>query len=134
MQMPVCNLFLHQQLAILPPAQFPADLALPDRATQPEIFDIAIGAAGVGVRSVCAIPRMQAAGGGYPGSAGNVANIVACALAVILGVVLAIKAGRRQAAVARSETRILFFIFALQSLFQLLSTGEALFLLRNTSN
>lgn len=120
--MPVCNLFLRQQITLLDPARFPSALALPNRNTDPQAFDVAIAAAGVGVRYVCALPRMGSVGG-YPGSAGNTANIVCCIVAVILGLALAFMAGRRQAAVARWEMRAFFIIFALQSLFQLLSTG-----------
>lgn len=123
LQMSVCNLFLKQQITVLPPSSYPSALALPDRSSSPQAFDIAISAAGVGLRSACAIPRMASVGG-YPGSAGNVANIVCCSIAVILGVYLALMAGRRQAAVARWEVRAFFIVFALQYLFQLLSTGE----------
>ena len=121
-QMPVCSLFLHQQLSLLQPSQYQSALALPDRAANPAIYDIAIASAGLGVRSVCAIPRMGSVGG-FPGSAGNAANIVLCAIGVLVGVFLALKAGKRQAAVARWEIRAFFIIFALQCLFQLLSTG-----------
>ena len=113
---------LKQQITRLASSSFPPSLALPDRAADPPGFKVAIASAGIGVRAVCAIPRMSAAGG-YPGSAGNVANILCCALAVILGVVLAFSAGRRQAAVARWEMRAFFTIFALENLFQLLATG-----------
>jgi len=121
--MSVCNLFLKQQVTLLPPSDYPSALALPDRSTSPEAFNVAIAAAGVGVRYACAIPRMASVGG-YPGSAGNVANIVACAIAVLVGLYFAFMAGKRQAAVARWEVRAFFIVFALQYLFQLLSTGS----------
>lgn len=121
--MPVCSLFLKQQLTLLPPSQYPSALALPDRSTEPEAFKVALSSAGLGLRSVCAIPRMSSAGG-YPGSAGNTPNIVLCIFAIILGIVLAFLANKRAAAVARWEIRAFFAIFALQYFFQLLSTGE----------
>ena len=121
--MPVCNLLLRQQISRLAHSSFPTDLALPDRSADPGGFNLAIASAGVGVRAVCAIPRMSNVGG-YPGSAGNVANIVCCALAVLLGVSLALTAGSRQAAVARREMQAFFIIFALQNVFQMLDTGK----------
>ena len=121
-QMPVCSLFLRQQLNLLPPASYPGALALP---SDPQLLQIALASAGVGVRAVCALPRMASAGG-YPGSAGNAANIAFCALGIIVGVYFAFRAGRRQAAVGRAEMRIFFAIFALQCLFQILSTGSFL--------
>jgi hypothetical protein len=121
--MPVCSLFLKQMITLLPPSQYPSALALPDRSTSPAAFQYAIDSAGLGVRAVCAIPRMGSAGG-YPGSAGNTPNIVACIAAIILGIVLARLASKRAAAVARWEIRTFFIVYALQYFFQLLSTGE----------
>lgn len=121
--MPVCSLFLKQQITLLSPSQYPSALALPDRSTEPEAFEIALSSAGLGVRAVCAIPRMASAGG-YPGSVGNTPNIIACIVALILGVVLAVLASKRAAAVARWEIRAFFIVFSLQYLFQILSTGE----------
>lgn len=122
--MPVCSLFLKQQITLLQPSQYPSALALPDRSSEPLAFDVAIASAGVGVRAVCALPRMASAGG-YPGSAGNAPNIVACIFAIILGITLAVLASKRAAAVARWEIRAFFIVFSLQYLFQLLSTGES---------
>lgn len=121
--MPVCSLFLKQQLTLLSPSQYRSALALPDRSVEPEAFDIALSSAGLGVRAVCALPRMGSTGG-YPGSAGNAPNIVACIFAIILGIVLASLASKRAAAVARWEIRTFFIVFSLQYLFQLLSTGK----------
>ncbi|KAK9896071.1 hypothetical protein P389DRAFT_74223 [Cystobasidium minutum MCA 4210] len=121
--MPVCSLFLKQQLTLLSPSQYRSALALPDRSVEPEAFDIALSSAGLGVRAVCALPRMGSTGG-YPGSAGNAPNIVACIFAIILGIVLASLASKRAAAVARWEIRTFFIVFSLQYLFQLLSTGS----------
>jgi hypothetical protein len=122
-QMPVCSLLLKQQITLLSPSQYPSALALPDRATDPLSFDVAIASSGIGLRAVCAIPRMASAGG-YPGSVGNTPNIVACIFAIILGIVLAVLASKRAAAVARWEIRTFYIVFALQYLFQLLSTGK----------
>lgn len=121
--MPVCSLFLKQYLTRVQPSQYPEYLALPDQSTDPQAFDVALAAAGIGIRPVCALPRFGGLGG-YPGSNGNTANIVLCSIAFVVGLVLAWKAGRRQAAVARWEMRAFYIIFALQSLFQALSTGE----------
>lgn len=66
----------------------------------------------------------MASAGGYPGSVGNTPNIIACIVALILGVVLAVLASKRAAAVARWEIRAFFVVFSLQYLFQILSTGE----------
>lgn len=124
-KMPVCSLFLKQQITLLSPSQYPSALALPDRSTDPLSFNVAISSAGLGVRAVCALPRMASAGG-YPGSAGNAPNIVACIVAIILGIALAVMASKRAAAVARWEIRAFFIVFALQYFFQLLSTGRCL--------
>ncbi len=62
--------------------------------------------------------------GGYPGSAGNTPNIIACIAAILLGVILAALASRRAAAVARWEIRCFYAVFAVQYFFQLLSMGE----------
>lgn len=129
--MPVCSLFLKQQITLLSPSRYPSALALPDRSTEPLSFDVAISSAGLGVRAVCALPRMASAGG-YPGSAGNAPNIVACIVAIILGIVLAVLASKRAAAVARWEIRAFFIVFALQYFFQLLSTGS--FIQQNTAS
>lgn len=46
-------------------------------------------------------------------------------MAVLVGIYFAVMAGRRQAAVARAEIRIFFVLFALESFFQIFSTGGA---------
>lgn len=60
------------------------------------------------------------------GSLGNIANIVVCALSAVVAAWLAWKAGRRFAAVGKSEMRILLVIYGLTAVLQLLDTGAFL--------
>jgi hypothetical protein len=66
------------------------------------------------------------AAGGQPGSLGNIANIIVCALSVLVALYLAWRSHIRQAAVARAEIRVFFVLYALIALFQLLDTGSFL--------
>lgn len=66
------------------------------------------------------------AAGGAEGSLGNIANIILCAISVIVGLVLAFQAGQRAAAVGRVEMRILFLLYALVQGAQLVDTGAFL--------
>lgn len=68
---------------------------------------------------------MEAAGG-QAGSLGNIANIITCGLAVIIAVVLALAARRRQAAVGRVEMSVFFLMYALVQGAQLADTGALL--------
>ncbi|KAH8918522.1 hypothetical protein BT69DRAFT_1225310 [Atractiella rhizophila] len=124
---PICNLFYRQLLNHPHNIAAPAFqiLALPDPAVNRTGFDRAVGDAGVGIRPECAIPRMGSAGGD-PNSNGNVANIVLCAVSTIVALGLAVLAGRRMAAVARLEILLLFVIYALTCIFQLVDTGAFL--------
>ena len=124
--LPTCNLFFRQLLVNPSNLTAPAYdlLGLPASAS-PEFLASALSAYGVGVNPICAIPRMAIAGG-LPGSLGNIANMVLCGLAVVIGLVLAVMAGKRAAAVGRVEVRILFVMFALVQLGQLVDTGAFL--------
>lgn len=75
----------------------------------------------VGVNPVCGIPRVNT-----DGSLGNIADIIACGLSIFVVAAIIIHAGRRQAAVGRTEIRILFFIYLATLPLQLLTTGSLL--------
>ena len=66
------------------------------------------------------------AAGGQSGSLGNIANIAACGLAVIVAVALALAARRRQAAVGRVEISVFFLMYALVQGANLADTGGML--------
>lgn len=66
------------------------------------------------------------AAGGQAGSLGNIANIITCGLSVLIGVGLALAAGRRVAAVGRVEMRVFFAMYALVQGAQLADTGGLL--------
>lgn len=123
--LPVCNLFFRQLLVhpsgLLAPAS--SLLGLPS-ATAANFTEV-LSRFGSGVNPSCSIPRMSAAGGA-PGSLGNIANIILCAISVLVGIFLAIQAGRRAAAVGRVEMRIFFLVYALVQAAQLVDTGAFL--------
>ncbi|KAK4691317.1 hypothetical protein P7C70_g9379, partial [Phenoliferia sp. Uapishka_3] len=103
--LPTCNLFF-RQLLVHPkglPAPASSLLGLPSNSSAN--FASSLSSFGSGVNPSCFIPRMHAAGGAE-GSLGNIANIILCGLSVIIGIVLAVMAGRRAAAVGRVEMRI----------------------------
>ncbi|KIM69368.1 hypothetical protein SCLCIDRAFT_103250 [Scleroderma citrinum Foug A] len=75
----------------------------------------------VGVNPQCGIPNIKA-----HGSLGNIANIIACGISVFIVLWLIVLAGRRKAAVGRTEIRIFFFIYLVTLPFQLLTTGSVL--------
>lgn len=75
------------------------------------------------VNPACGINRMSVAGGQIPGSLGNIANIILCAISVLVGLGLATACSRRVAAVGRVEMRFFFTVFALVQVLQLLDTG-----------
>ena len=98
-------------------------LGLPDAGSAD--FNRVLSEYGVGVNSACYIPRMSATGG-QPGSLGNIANIILCGIAVLLGIGLALAAVRRAAAVGRVEMTVLFGMYALVQGAQLADTGALL--------
>ncbi|CAK5267517.1 unnamed protein product [Mycena citricolor] len=104
---PWCNLFyrqiLHEDPTVLTNASLP------------------VSSAGLGVNPTCAIPRM-----GHAGSLGNIANIVVCALSMILTAVLIWETSRRKAAVGRLELRALLSLYFISLPFQLVTTGSFL--------
>lgn len=69
---------------------------------------------------------MSSLSGVGSGQYGNVANIALCGLSVLIGVGLAIAAGRRAAAVGRVEMRVFFVLYALVQGAQLADTGALL--------
>jgi hypothetical protein len=90
----------------------------------------------VGVNPLCGIPR-----GGHSGSVGNIANIIACALSIILVSVLIRLSYRRKAAVGsfarfqglgfpltlfvgRLEICALFILYVLTLALQIVTTGS----------
>jgi len=75
----------------------------------------------VGVNPECGIPLVQT-----DGSLGNVANIIACGLSVIVVVALIVFSSRRKAAVGRTELRIFFGVYLLTLIFQILTTGSVI--------
>ncbi|KZP10789.1 hypothetical protein FIBSPDRAFT_757665 [Athelia psychrophila] len=59
-------------------------------------------------------------------SLGNIANIIACALSMVFCAGLVVLAGRRKAAVGRTELRIFLALYTLSLPFQLITTGSFL--------
>lgn len=120
--LPTCNLFFRQLFyhpaGLLPPATSLLGLPLPDSPS----FNASLAAFGVGINPACQILRMERAGGA-PGSLGNIANIILCAIAVLVGLALATMASRRAAAVGKSEMTILAVVFVGLKALELLDTG-----------
>ncbi|KAI6003023.1 chitin synthase III catalytic subunit [Pisolithus albus] len=75
----------------------------------------------VGVNPECGIPRVNTGG-----SLGNIADVIACGLSIFIIAAIIVHAGRRKAAVGRTEIRILFFIYLATLPLQLLTTGSLL--------
>ncbi|KAI0360287.1 hypothetical protein OH77DRAFT_1393422 [Trametes cingulata] len=75
----------------------------------------------VGINPECGIELV-----GHDGSLANIANIIACALSMIVVVLLVIWTSRRRAAVGRVEFRLFLVLYFLTLPFQLLSTGAFL--------
>ncbi|KAK7453324.1 hypothetical protein VKT23_012003 [Stygiomarasmius scandens] len=75
----------------------------------------------VGVNPVCGIPRV-----GHEGSFGNIANLVACILSMLVMGVVIFVTERRKAAVGRVEIRNFFVCYFLTLPFQILTTGSFL--------
>ncbi|BGP22028.1 chitin synthase export chaperone [Rhodotorula toruloides] len=109
--MPICNLFFRQLLVHPRGMQAPASqlVGLPP-ASDPS-FQTALKSYGVGVDASCFIPRAGFVGG-EPGYLGNIANLILCGIAVLVGLALAAAAIRRTAAVGRVEMTILFVMYA----------------------
>ncbi|KZO99427.1 hypothetical protein CALVIDRAFT_380762 [Calocera viscosa TUFC12733] len=115
---PLCNLFVHQ---LLGPQHSPGTL-FPGQDTSNAInLANLVSAAPVGVNVECGIPRLHTGN-----SLGNIANIVACGLSVIVALFLAVSTSRRKAAVGRIELRAFLLTYALTCIFQLLTTGSFL--------
>ncbi|KAK4047280.1 hypothetical protein OIO90_006241 [Microbotryomycetes sp. JL221] len=87
-------------------------LGLPDGSVNSQAVQTYIRELGVGVNPACYIPRMEQVGG-QAGSLGNIANLILCGLAVLIGIGLALAAVRRAAAVGRLEMAVLFVMYAL---------------------
>jgi len=85
-------------------------LGFPDSNTQQ--FNDLLSTYGVGVNSACYIPRAGFSGG-ENGRLGNIANLILCGIAVLVGLGLAAAALRRTAAVGRVEITVLFVMCAL---------------------
>ncbi|BGP13070.1 hypothetical protein JCM10213v2_000989 [Rhodosporidiobolus nylandii] len=84
-------------------------LGLPD-VSSPE-YNSTLSSYGVGVNSSCYIPRASYTGGN-DGDYGNLANLILCGIAVLVGLGLAAAALRRSAAVGRLEITVFFLLYA----------------------
>ncbi|KAJ7623787.1 chitin synthase III catalytic subunit [Roridomyces roridus] len=101
-----CNLFYRQLLEVHESALLTSNLSTP------------ASDAGMGINPTCAIRRM-----GRQGSLGNIANIVLCALSMVLIGGLVWATNRRKAAVGRIELRTFLVLYFLTLPLQLLTTG-----------
>ncbi|KAL0955371.1 hypothetical protein HGRIS_001620 [Hohenbuehelia grisea] len=104
---PWCNLF-YRQLQKSAPSILAGSSA--DPASAP-----------VGINPVCGILKV-----GANGSLANIANIIACALSMVLILGLIFFTSRRKAAVGRVELRFLLILYFLTLPLQLLTTGSVL--------
>ncbi|KLO12384.1 hypothetical protein SCHPADRAFT_875550 [Schizopora paradoxa] len=104
---PWCNLF-YRQLLKSDPSQLTGLSA--DRSSAP-----------VGIDPTCGIPLVN-----KDGSLGNIANIIACGLSMLVVAWLVLSTGRRKAAVGRAELQIFLIIYFFTLPFQLLTTGSVL--------
>ncbi|GAA5915045.1 uncharacterized protein JCM6883_004223 [Sporobolomyces salmoneus] len=111
--LPICNLFFRQLLNNPRDLPTPASsiLGFPSDPSSPE-FSSLLTTYGVGVNSACYIPRAGFTGG-VSGRLGNIANLILCGIAVLVGLGLAASALRRTAAVGRLEITVLFLLYAL---------------------
>ncbi|GAA6062320.1 hypothetical protein JCM10212_006872 [Sporobolomyces blumeae] len=110
--LPVCNLFFRQLLHHPKNLAAPASQLLGFPEANSAAFDQLLSTYGVGVDSSCYIPRAGFTGG-ESGRLGNIANLILCGIAVLVGVGLAAAALRRTAAVGRVEITVLFVLYAL---------------------
>ncbi|GAA6040084.1 hypothetical protein JCM8097_002022 [Rhodosporidiobolus ruineniae] len=110
--LPICNLFFRQLLHHPKDTTAPATslLGLPDVTSAD--YGRALREYGVGVNSSCYIPRAGFVGG-LDGHYGNLANLILCGIAVLVGLGLAAAALRRSAAVGRLEITTFFIMYAL---------------------
>ncbi|POY70776.1 hypothetical protein BMF94_6187 [Rhodotorula taiwanensis] len=110
--MPICNLFFRQLLVNPAGTSAPAYNILGLPAPGSSNFNSAVKNHGVGGFGSCYIPRAGFAGG-ESGRLGNIANLILCGIAVLVGLGLAAAAIRRTAAVGRVEYTTLFVMYAL---------------------
>ncbi|BGP53280.1 hypothetical protein JCM8202v2_000839 [Rhodotorula sphaerocarpa] len=111
--MPICNLFFRQVLTDPAGTSAPAYNILGLPAPTSPNFDQAISNFGVGgFNNACYVPRAGFVGGAN-GYYGNLANLILCGIAVLVGLGLAIGAVRRTAAVGRVEYTVLFLMYAI---------------------
>lgn len=110
---PWCNLFYAQIL------RTNSDLLVDDSSNATT--------AGVGVNPTCFIaPTFTTSTDAPTPHLGNIANIIACALSLIVTLGLIYLAHRRKAAVGRVELRTLLMVYALSLPFNAISTGSFL--------
>lgn len=107
----MCNLFFRQLLHHPKNLEAPAAQLL-GFPTDQLAFNQLLSTYGVGVDSSCYIPRAGFTGG-ESGRLGNIANLILCGIAVLVGLGLAAAALRRTAAVGRVEITVLFVMYAL---------------------
>lgn len=103
---PWCNLFYRELQHLAPAALLGASF---DATTAP-----------VGINPKCGIPRT---GSGHPG---NIANIVACAISILVTLWLIYRCNHRKAAVGRVELRAFLVLYLITLPLQLISTGSFL--------
>lgn len=122
--LPTCNIFFRQLLVTPSSTTAPALalLGLPSPVNSAAYNQSLAYYASGSVNPACAIPRMGIAGG-QPGSLGNIANIILCAISVLVALGLAGACGKRMAAVGRSEMRAFFAVYAIVQVLNLLDTG-----------
>ena len=75
----------------------------------------------MGINPECGIPKL-----GNDGSLGNIANIVVCAVSILLVLGLIVMAHRRKAAVGRTELQIFMILYLISLPLQLVTTGAIL--------
>jgi len=104
---PWCNLFYRQLLR--------------ESSSTLKGLSVPTSSAPVGVNPTCGIPHL-----GSDGSIGNVANIAACGVSVIIVAALIFLCNRRQAAVGRVELRTFLTLYLLTLPLNLISSGSLL--------
>ncbi|ETW75644.1 hypothetical protein HETIRDRAFT_446634 [Heterobasidion irregulare TC 32-1] len=104
---PWCNLFYRQ-------LEHHSSSALTGVSADPN-------SAPVGINPTCGILRA-----GHQGSLGNIANVVACGISILVVLGLIIMTGRRKAAVGRVELRYFFIMYFISLPLQIITTGSFL--------
>lgn len=104
---PWCNLFYRQLIDNL-------------KSTVNDVSDNAANAI-ADINVECFIPKA-----GESGSLGNIANMIACGLSIIVVAILITITTRRRAAVGRSEFRLFLILYIITLPLQLLTTGAVL--------